>query len=272
VPLSAYGKPYTPPIGIVDPDINLITPPRARVNNLDAAKYFDLLAALLKDNPPAKEDAPMVAKLAKIGVVPGMKFDIGKLDPVLAKALGEVPKAAQQSIVAHFSKAGKNLNGWVFLDPAGLYGTEYLQRAAVTYYELGANRTLDAVYPVSEKDADGKPYVGANRYTMTFPKDEMPPVKGFWSVTMYNAEYFFVANPLKRYNLGQRNKLTQNDDGSVTLYIQHESPGKDKESNWLPAPKDKFVLELRLYWPNEKGPSILDGTWKPPAVKMGGNQ
>jgi hypothetical protein len=109
--------------------------------------------------------------------------------------------------VAHFKKGGENLNGWVFLKPVGLYGTEYLQRAAVTYFELGANRTDDAVYPVSELDADGKPYDGANRYTMTFPKGEMPPVNGFWSVTMYNADYFFVTNPLNRYTLSQRNKL-----------------------------------------------------------------
>jgi hypothetical protein len=116
-------------------------------------------------------------------------------------------------------------------------------------------------------DADGKPYDGANRYTMTFPKGEMPPVNGFWSVTMYNADYFFVANPLNRYTLSQRNKLKENDDGSVSLYIQNESPGKEQESNWLPAPKDRFVLELRLYWPKETPPSILDGTWKPPGVQ-----
>jgi hypothetical protein len=96
----------------------------------------------------------------------------------------------------------------------------------------------------------------------------MPPVNGFWSLTMYNGEYFFVENPLNRYTLSARNKLKENADGSVTLYLQNESPGKDKESNWLPAPKGKFVLMLRLYWPKEKAPSILDGTWRPPAVKL----
>src|SRR5262249_45987593 len=185
VPLSAYGKDYNPPAGKVDPAIDTKTPVRDQVNKLDAAAYFKLLAALLKDNPPAKEEAPMVAKLAKIGIVPGKDFDIGKLDPAVAKGLKDAPKAAQESIVAHLEKAGKNLKGWVFLDPCGVYGTEYLQRATVTYFGLGANRTLDAVYPTSEVDADGKPYDGANRYTMTFPKGQMPPVKGFWSVTMY---------------------------------------------------------------------------------------
>jgi len=96
----------------------------------------------------------------------------------------------------------------------------------------------------------------------------MPPVNGFWSLTMYNGDYYFVANPLNRYTLSARDKLKENTDGSVTLYLQNESPGKDKEANWLPAPKGKFVLMLRLYWPKEKDPSILDGTWGPPPVKV----
>ena len=98
-------------------------------------------------------------------------------------------------------------------------------------------------------DADGKPYDGAHKYVMHFAKGQMPPAKGFWSLTMYNAEYFFVANPLNRYTLSSRNKFKHNQDGSVDLYLQNESPGKDKEANWLPAPKGKFVLMLRLYWP-----------------------
>ncbi len=124
------------------------------------------------------------------------------------------------------------------------------------------------MYPTSEADADGKPYDGAQKYVMHFAKGQMPPVQGFWSLTMYNAEYFFVANRLNRYTLSSRNKFIHNKDGSVDLYIQNESPGKAKEANWLPAPKDKFVLMLRLYWPVEPPKaSIIDGTWKPPAVK-----
>ena len=267
VPLSAYGMPYTPPTGKVDPSIDAKKAPRDQVNDMDAGAYFKLLAALLKDNPPAKADADMVAKLKKIGIEPGKDFDIGKLDLAVAKGLEAAPKAGQKSIVAHLGKAGENLNGWVFLKPCGLYGAEYLQRATVTYFGLGANRTLDAVYPTAEAAADGKPFDGANHYTVTFPKGQMPPVNGFWSVTMYNADYFFAANPLDRYTISQRNKLKENTDGSVTVYFQNESPGADKESNWLPAPKGKFVLMMRLYWPKEKDPSILDGTWKPLAVK-----
>jgi hypothetical protein len=117
-------------------------------------------------------------------------------------------------------------------------------------------------------DADGKPYSGANKYVVHFDKGQMPPVNGFWSLTMYNGDYFFVENPLNRYSISARQDLKANDDGSVDLYVQHDSPGADKESNWLPAPADKFILMFRLYWPKETPPSIIDGTWTIPPVKQ----
>lgn len=268
VPLSAYGKPYTPPKGKVDPEVDMKTPVRDQVHRLDAANYFKTLATLMKDNPPAKADAPMVEKLAKLGIVPGKDFDISKLDPAAAKALQGVPKVAQEKILGHFKNAGVNKDGWLYTTNAGTYGTSYLQRAFITAIGLGANRPQDAVYPTSEVDGDGKPYDGANKYVMHFPKGQTPPAKGFWSLTMYNAEYFFVDNPLNRYSLSPRNELKYNDDGSLDLYIQKDSPGKEKESNWLPAPSGKFVLMMRLYWPQETAPSIIDGSWAPPAVKI----
>lgn len=268
VPLSSYGKDYTPPMGKVDPNIDMKTPVRDQVNRLDAANYFKLLASLLKDNPPAKADAPMVEKLAKIGIVPGQDFDMNKLDPAVAKALQEAPKVAQAKIMGYFKKAGKEVNGWQIMTETGIYGTNYLQRAFVTAIGLGANRPQDAVYPTSEVDGDGKPYDGANKYIMHFPKGQTPPAKGFWSLTMYDGEYFFVNNPLNRYSISPRNDLKYNADGSLDLYIQKDSPGKEKESNWLPAPAGKFILMLRLYWPQETAPSIIDGTWAPPAVKI----
>ena len=268
VPLSGYGKPYTPPPGQVDPSIDMKTPVRDQVNRMDAGAYFKLLATLMKNNPPAPEDAPMVAKMAKIGLVPGQDFDISKLDPAVAKGLQGVPKAAVEKIMANFKTIGTFVNGWAIFTKTGLYGTDYLDRALVTAIGLGANRPQDAVYPTSEVDADGKTYDGVNKYVMHFPKGQLPPAQGFWSLTMYDAEYFFVANPLNRYTLSSRNKFRYNKDGSVDLYLQNESPGKDKESNWLPAPKGKFILMLRLYWPVEPPkPSIIDGTWKPPAVQ-----
>jgi hypothetical protein len=264
VPLSAYDKLYTPPPGKVDPSIDMKTPTREQVDRLDAPAYFNLLATLLKDNPPMPQDAPMVEKMAKIGIIPGRDFDIAKLDPAVAKGLTGVPKAAVEKIRAHFKNAGSEVNGWTFSLKTGTYGTDYLQRAFITAIGLGANRPQDAIYPTSKVDADGQPYDGANKYVLHFAKGQTPPVNGFWSLTMYNARMFFVANPLNRYTLSPRNTFAYNPDGSLDLFIQHESPGKDKESNWLPAPKDKFVLMLRLYWPKE---TVLAGAWQPPAVK-----
>jgi hypothetical protein len=130
-----------------------------------------------------------------------------------------------------------------------------------------ANRPQDAVYPASLKDAEGRKYSGTNKYVMHFAKDELPPAEGFWSLTMYDAEYFFVNNPLNRYSISVRQNLKSNPDGSTDLYIQKDSPGAEKESNWLPAPSGDFVLMLRLYWPDESDPSIIDGSWKIPPVK-----
>jgi hypothetical protein len=266
VPLSAYGKAYTPPKGKVDPDIDMKTPVRDQVNRLDAATYFKMLASLMKDNPPAKADAPMIEKMARIGIVPGKEFDINKLAPAAAKALEAAPKVALEKILESFKKSGVEKNGWRYATNLGTYSTDYLLRALVTYIGLGANRPQDAIYPTSEVDGDGKLYDGANKYVMHFPKGQTPPAKGFWSLTMYNADYFFVENPLNRYTLSPRNELKFNDDGSLDLYIQKDSPGKEKESNWLPAPPAKFNLMLRLYWPQETAPSIIEGTWSPPPV------
>jgi hypothetical protein len=169
--------------------------------------------------------------------------------------------------MAHFKTAGRNENGWVFTTGTGVYGTDYLQRALITAIGLGANRPQDAVYPTSEVDAAGKPYMGSDKYVMRFAKGQLPPVNGFWSLTMYDADFFFVANPLNRYTLSQRDALKPNPDGSVTLYLQHDNPGPERESNWLPAPTGRFIPMLRLYWPTETPPSILDGSWTIPAVE-----
>jgi len=210
----------------------------------------------------------MVARMAKIGLVPGQDFDSSKLDAFDKEAIRAVPKAAQLKITGYFKQAGKPINGWMFTTKTGLYGTDYTQRALITAIGLGANRPQDAVYPTGQKDADGKDFDAAsNKYIMHFDKGKMPPVNGFWSLTMYNEQYFFVPNPLNRYTLSQRNKLVTNPDGSVDLYLQAESPGKAKEANWLPAPKAKFVPMLRLYWPKETPPSIIDGSWDPPAIQ-----
>ncbi len=272
VPLSAYGKSYAPTPGTVDPGVDMKTSIRDQVNAMDAASYFKLFAELLKTNPPVAEDAPMVATLAKIGIVPGQDFDVSKIDPAVAKGLAGVPKPAQDKIIVWLKEgivAGdlKITDGWFFSTKVGIYGTAYRMRALATWIGLGANRPQDAVYPTSEGPDIVKKYSGANKYVMHFNKGELPPVNGFWSLTMYDANYFFVPNPINRYTVSQRNKLKANPDGSVDIYVQNESPGKGKEQNWLPAPKDQFILMMRLYWPKERPPSILDGSWKVPQVK-----
>lgn len=267
-PLSAYGKPYQPTPGQLDSSIDMVTAVREQVHQLDANEYFQLLASLLKDNPPAAADANIVDRLLQIGIKPGQKFDINQLDATIAKALATVPAAAQKKIMAHFENSGVLINGWTFTTGTGVYGTDYLQRALITAIGLGANRPQDAIYPTSTADSTGKPYSGKNKYTVHFDKGQTPPVNGFWSITMYDANYFFVDNPINKFTVSPRNALQFNPDGSLDIHIQHESPGKDQEANWLPAPSGEFVLMLRMYWPKEESPSIINGTWKPPAVKL----
>ena len=271
VPLSQYGKPYTPAAGVVNPAQDMKTAVREQVNNLDATAYFTLLAQLMVTNPPSAADAPMMAKFVRLGIRPGQPFDPSKMSAAGAAAMKRVPKMGFEKIMAFFAKAGVNENGWQFTTQTGLYGTNYLDRALITAIGLGANRPQDAIYPTSETDASGKPYDGANSYVMHFNKGQMPPAKGFWSLTMYDGDYFFVANPLNRYTLSSRSNFNTNPDGSVDLLIQAADPGPAKRANWLPAPKGKFILMLRLYWPSETNPSLINGSWKIPGVTRVGS-
>ena len=269
VPLSAYGTDWTPPPGTVDPAIDMKTAVREQVNRMDAVEYFTLLCELMKTNPPKAADAPALAQFAQIGIVPGQSFDASKFDPAFTK---RIPEVAFARIMLHFKFSDgdvQNINGWGFTTKTGLYGTNYIQRALITAIGLGANRPEDAIYPTSPKPPGllHRSYQGSDNYTLTFAKDLQPPVNGFWSLTMYDKDYFFVDNPLNRYSISPRQDLKPNADGSVTLYIQNQSPGADKESNWLPAPKDKFILMMRLYWPKETSPTILNGSWSIPEVK-----
>jgi hypothetical protein len=265
--MSAYGKPYTPPAGTVDPSVDMKTAVREQVNRMDAIVYFTLLAQLMKTNPPPAADAPELAKFARIGLVAGKDFDAGKL--LNADFAKRIPQVAFDRIMLQFkvNKEIKDINGWGYTTKTGLYGTDYLMRAFVTAVGLGANRPQDAIYPSSQKDSAGKAYDGANKYVLHFAKGQMPPARGFWSLTMYDSDYFFVANPINRYSISARQNLKSNSDGTVDLYIQNNSPGADKEANWLPAPSGKFQLMLRLYWPNERNPSLINGSWKIPPVK-----
>jgi hypothetical protein len=209
----------------------------------------------------------MVAEMAKIGVVPGKDWDIGALSPAVAEGLAQAPEAALATIMAYEPNAGRIVNGWLITLPSGEYGTNYLHRALLNWQGPGWNRPEDSIYPMAKVDGEGNALGGANKYVLHFAKGELPDAKGFWSLTMYDSEGFFVANPLDRVNLSKRSNFTFNEDGSLDLYIQNASPGRDVEANWLPSPDGAFALFMRLYWPNDKAPSIIDGSWVPPPVR-----
>ena len=264
-PLSAFGRPYNPPDGIVDPKIDTKTPPVDQVSRMSAEVFFNKLAALMASTPPPAADAPVLAKLATIGVVPGRNFDISKLDPAVAKGLEKSVQLAMGKLQAAAKETGKPVNGWN-IPPMNVanFGTDYGLRAVVALVGLGANIAPDAIYPNAFVDAEGKPFNGANHYVLHFNKGQMPPANAFWSVTMYNAQSFFVDNPINRYNIAAWMPLKYNADGSLDIYIQRDSPGKDKEANWLPAAEGDFSVTMRIYWPKE---SMLDGSWKPPGIQ-----
>lgn len=265
-PLGQWGKSYAPPAkSPVDPTWNMKTPPPVQIAGMSAETYFEMFAALMKNNPPHELDWSMVAQLRQIGIVPGEDLGFSRLAPKTQKSLGRAVRDAQKMIAAKAERSGEMVNGWqIARDGIGNYGTSYLQRANVALIGLGANVPDDAVYPMSFVGRDGKPYNGSNRYVLHFDKGQVPPVNAFWSLAMYDAEGYFVENAIRRYSIGDRDKLQFNDDGSLDIYIQQESPGKDRESNWLPAPKGDFNLVMRLYWPKLE---ILTGDWNPPPVR-----
>ncbi|MDP2355676.1 MAG: DUF1254 domain-containing protein [Beijerinckiaceae bacterium] len=268
-PLSTWGKPYTAPAGKVDASIDMKTAVREQVNAMPILDYFTLLAELMKRNPPAAADAPALERFKRIGLEAGKSFDPQYLN---RRWDARIPEVSKGRILAHFMTRDGDMsrtNGWSYTTKAGVYGTSYLQRALVTYIGLGANRPQDAVYPTSLRPSLLESYNGANKYMIRFPKGQTPPVKGFWSLTMYNENMFFIANPVNRYSMSMRANPKFEADGSLVIYIQNESPGADKETNWLPAPMGKFTLMMRLYWPDESNPSIIDGSWViPPVTKV----
>ena len=269
-PLSSLGKPYTPPAGKVDPSIDMKTPVRDQVNALSATDYFTLLADLMKRNPPLAKDADALERFKAIGLVAGEAFDPKAIKPRWEKRL---PQLSFDRIMLHFKDSHgdvEQVNGWGYTTKTGSYGTDYLQRALITAIGLGANRPQDAVYPTSLEDKHRRAYDGRKRYELRFAPGQLPPVKGFWSLTMYDENYFFVANPINRYAISLRDKPTFEPDGSLVISIGHENPGEGRQANWLPAPAGKFYLMLRLYWPDENDPTILNGSWIIPAVTEAG--
>lgn len=265
VPLSQWGKAYQPPQGKVDPSVDMSAPVE-QVAKLSATKFFATFAELTHANPPHLNDGPVLQRMARLGLVPGRAFDLTKAAPEAKAALEAAPHAAMAKIAAFAPHAADMVDGWGMMgSPIGTYGTDYLKRAYVAYFGLGANVVEDAIYPSARAQADGKLFDSGGEYTIHFNKQQLPPARAFWSLTLYNDKQFLAANPIDRFAIGDRDPLTFNADGSLDLYIQRDSPGREAVSNWLPAPADgSFTMNLRLYWPR---PEALDGTWTPPPVK-----
>lgn len=263
-PLSEWGKTPTPIEAKIDPSVDVKTPPKTLVDAMPADKFFAYAAELLKLHPPHITDQPIIAQMRRIGIEPGKSFDITKLDPTAQKALETAPQDALQLIKWKLPTLARVANGWSMnTDTMGVYGNYYLKRALITQFGLGANLPEDAIYPANLADDTGKPLDGANKYTIHFDKATLPPVDAFWSITLYDDEGFQVANDLDRFALSSWMPFKFNADGSLDLYFQNESPGADKEANWLPAPEGPFNLTMRLYAPKS---DALTGKWNPPPV------
>lgn len=263
-PLSAWGRDAKPPQQKIDPSVDIKTPPKTQVDTMAAGQFFAKAAEIMKANPPHITDQPIIARMKRIGIAPGKSFDMSKVDPVVRKALEAAPRSAQQLMAWKLPTMAREANHWVMnTDTMGVYGDYYLKRAMVAQQGLGANVPQDAIYPFNEGDQTGRPLDGGSKYTLQFDKETMPPVNAFWSVTLYDEDGFPVANPLNRYAVSSWMLLQYNPDGSLMLYVQNESPGADKEANWLPTPKGPFTLTMRLYAPRAEA---LTGKWNPPAV------
>ena len=262
--LSEFGKPPKPVEVKIDPSVDMKTPPKVQVDTMTAGVYFAYAADLLKLQPPHFTDEPILAQMKKIGIEAGKSFDIGTLNPVVQRALETAPEDAQKLMAWKLPTLARVANGWSLnTDTMGVYGNYYLKRAIVAQLGLGANLPEDAIYPLNLGDESGKPLDGANRYTITFDKDAAPPVNAFWSITLYDQEGFQVGNILNRFAVSSWMPFKYNPDGSLDLYFQNESPGKDREANWLPAPNGPFNLTMRLYAPKSEA---LTGKWVPQPV------
>ena len=263
-PLSEWGKTPKPVEAKIDPNIDMKTPPKIQVDTMKGGDYFVYAAELLKLHPPHVTDQPIIAQMKRIGIEPGKSLDINKLGPVVRKALEDAPVAGRQLMEWKVPTIARVANGWSMnTDTMGVYGNYYLKRAIVAQLGLGANVPEDAIYPLNLADETGKPLDGESKYMIHFDKGGTPPVNAFWSLTLYDSAGFQVANSLNRFAVSSWMPFRYNPDGSLDLYFQNESPGADKEINWLPAPKGPFNLTMRLYAPKS---DTLTGKWSPPPI------
>jgi hypothetical protein len=268
-PLSAFLKQPAPPAA---PKIDFLPATTAGIK----ANFYEYLDAALKYVPPSPDTASIRARLASIGIGPGSTFEFKDLSVEHKAAVLLAMKEGDDKVEKYLASGMKDVNGWkvgsLFGDRA-FYNGDWLKRAAAAKGGIYGNDAVEAMYPMTRVDATGETIdTGKRNYTLTFPAGQFPPVNAFWSVTMYDGKsQLLIENPINRYliNSPMLPGMKKNPDGSLTLYIQKESPGKAKEANWLPAPDGTVYLVMRLYWPKDTPPSILppgEGTWKPPAV------
>ena len=265
-PLSRWNKPPEPVVAKIDPTVDMKTPPLFQVNEMSAEKFFAYGVDLMAKHPPHFTDWSQLVRMRHIGLEPGKAFDLTSANSAVRAAFERVPSDAIAAMRSKCKTLARVANGWQMnTDTIGVWGDYYLKRAVAAMTGLGANQPEDASYPQCLTDDGGKLLVGGSRYLLHFAKNEFPPVEAFWSLTMYNADGFPVANPLNRYAIGDRDAFSCNSDGSLDIYIQPESPGKSKQGNWLPSPKTGALnITMRLYAPRAR---VLDGTWTPPPVK-----
>ena len=228
---------------------------------VDPATFFDHLPAVMKQVPPLPGEESLYKWIASV-------LDAAAKDPAVMQTLRETALAADQELVAPMMQWRFNGqpagNGWTSPADNGAFGTDYIHRMGAVKADPYDNKRNETMYFYTDNDSKLQQLDGKSSYAVTFAKGQLPPVKGFWSLTMYDPAHYFYPNALKRYALGTKNKTLQtNADGSLTIYLGNKSPGKDKESNWLPAPAGNFSIWLRTYWPDQ---AILDGSWKPPVV------
>lgn len=240
--------------------------------------FWNYLGAALELIPPTDLDQGIRAKLSQIGVGPGKTLDIKSLSPERQKAMVEAMQAGEEKIATYLASGMTNVNGWQLGSLPGdqaHYNGNWLMRAATAKAGIYGNDAAEAVYPLSRADVDGNILdTSKHNYTLTFAKGQMPPVNAFWSVTMYDGKtQLMIKNPINRYlvNTAMASEMSKNTDGSVTIYIQKDSPGKDKEANWLPAPNDTAYVVMRLYWPKVASDALSvlpvgKGTWSPPGI------
>jgi hypothetical protein len=262
-PLSAYlGQPAPAPA----PTSAFPAYDLKKAASIDFINYFNFLLGQIEPGP---DERPLLEKWAKIGVQPGKAFDAATLAPDVREVVAEGVAAAHEKIKAESLKVGRNVNNWTLIAEGfgyrSMVGGKDLMRAAANMIGLYGNNPEEAYNFSAAKDSAGES-LDASKHDYVIHFKTPPPVQAFWSVTMYKQpETLLVSNPIKRYSIGDRTPgFTTNKDGSVTIYVQHKSPGPDKESNWLPAPDGPFVLALRIYWPEQ---DILDGKWQPSAIE-----